>query len=62
MLGTSSMTKWLTLLQVSPVSYDDKTKEACAEAHENKEEKAIGFLQALAIPVSLSLFCFQCCE
>uniref|UniRef100_A0A0P4W2W3 Sugar phosphate exchanger 3 n=1 Tax=Scylla olivacea TaxID=85551 RepID=A0A0P4W2W3_SCYOL len=32
------------------VCYDDKTKEACAEAQGNKEEKAIGFLQALAIP------------
>ena len=36
--------------------YDDKTKEACAEAHGNKEEKAIGFMQALSIPVSFGLF------
>lgn len=53
------MTKFLILLQESPASYDTKMKETHVVPQED-EEKPIGFIQALAIPVSWSLFYFKC--
>lgn len=43
------------------MNYDDKTKEAQANETEvlPKNEKAIGFLQALAIPVSHRFVIFR---
>ncbi|KAG0728302.1 Glucose-6-phosphate exchanger SLC37A2 [Chionoecetes opilio] len=37
-------------MEESPAIYDDKIKVVCVEAQESKEEKAIGFLEALKIP------------